>query len=467
MKTPRSLQRRLLLTLGSTLLAIWLGAAWMTSVLLRHEIEEVFDSSLQETAQRLLPLAVADIVGREEDDTPSQRLGPLRDHDELLTYVVRNEKGEVLLRSHAADLSAFPPYDGPGFRRTALHRLYSEEALQGTVILTVAQPLSQQAMVINDMRMVLGLPVLLVLPVAFGAVAFAVRKGTRPLRAFREQLETRSEKDLAEIAVEDLPSEVTPLANAMNGLLARLRAAFDAERSLAANTAHELRTPLAGAIAQAQRIRKETAEPQTAKRGADIETTLKRLTARAERLMQLARAEGGRLILDREEDLREVLTAVVEDMQRAEPPGRVVLHLPEAPVLSSIDPDAVGIVCRNLIENALRHGDRHSPVYVSLSPDGLLTVANDGPPVAEGDLARLAGRFERNGHPGRGSGIGLSIVSTIAERIGSRLELSSPRSGMSTGFEARITLRTAPEIPREQQAIGVREGSKDSSYGSS
>lgn len=441
MKAPRSLQGRLLLTLGTILLVIWVGAAWATAVLIRHEIEEVFDSSLQETAQRLLPLAVLDIFGREEGDTASQRLGAVRSHDELFTYLVRNDKGDVLLRSHAADLSAFPDYDGPGFRRTDRYRLYSEEALQGTVIITVAQPLEHQASVIREMQMVLALPVLLVIPTAFGAIAFAVRQATRPLRSFREQLETRSEKDLAAISADDLPSEVAPLAATMNALMERLRAAFDAERSLAANTAHELRTPLAAAIAQAQRIRKETAESHTAQRGADIEVTLKRLTARAERLMQLARAEGGRLKLDQESDLRDVLSVVVEDMQRAETPGRIVLGIPETPVLSSVDPDTVGILCRNLIENALQHGDKNSPVEVALSTEGILTVANDGALVPPEKLQRLTGRFERNGSSGRGSGIGLSIVSTIARRIGSRLELRSPRSGGDRGFEAIVSLR--------------------------
>ena len=184
MNAPRSLQRRLLLTLGTILLVIWVGAAWATAVLLRHEIEEVFDASLQETAQRLLPLAVLDIFGREEGDTASQRLGAIRSHDELFTYLVRNDKGEVLLRSHAADLSAFPPYDGSGFRRTPRYRLYSEEALQGTLVITVAQPLEHQASVIREMQMVLALPVLLVIPAAFGAIAFAVDKQRVPCVRF-------------------------------------------------------------------------------------------------------------------------------------------------------------------------------------------------------------------------------------------------------------------------------------------
>lgn len=312
--------------------------------------------------------------------------------------------------------------------------------MQGTVVITVAQPLSNRASVIREMQMVLGLPVLLVIPAAFGAIILAVRQGTRPLRRFREQLETRSEKDLAAVSAEDLPSEVAPLADTLNALLARLRSAFDAERSLAANTAHELRTPLAGAIAQAQRIRKETAEAHTAQRASEIEAALKRLTARSERLMQLARAEGGRLTLDADTDLRDAVSVVVNDMNRTGQQERIVLSLPDTPVLSPIDPDTVGIMCRNLIDNALQHGGKDSPVEVSLSPRAELSVANGGPLVSPERLELLTRRFERNGSIGRGSGIGLSIVTTMAERIGSRLELSSPRPGRMDGFEARIHL---------------------------
>ncbi|MDG4893575.1 ATP-binding protein [Mesorhizobium sp. WSM4976] len=447
MRRPRSLQGRLLLSLGAFLLVIWVGAAWTTAILLRHGIEDVFDSSLQETAQRLLPLAVLDIVGREDADVASQRLGAIRAHDELLTYVVRDDKGKVLLRSHAAELSVFPPYQGNGFGRTATHRLYSEEALQGTVRITIAEPLAHRAQVVRDVQIGLGLPILLVIPAAFAAVVLAVRTSTRPLRAFREQLEIRSEKDLGPVASGDLPSEIEPLAVTLNALFERLRAAFEAERSLSTNTAHELRTPLAGAIAQAQRIRKETTEPQTAQRGADIETTLKRLTARAERLMQLARAEGSRLRLERTSDLRAPLGVVVDDLRRSVPQERILLNMPETPVMSDIDPDAVGILCRNLVENALRYGGGPAPVEVTLDPDGLLKVSNGGPVVPPETLAKLADRFERGGASARGSGIGLSIVLTIADRIGSPLVLKSPRPGKQSGFEASVRLATS--IARE------------------
>ena len=132
MRLPRSLQARLALSLGILLTLLWIAAASVTAIILRHEMDEVFDSALQETAQRLLPLAVVDIVGREEDGV-TQRLGAIRAHDEFFTYIVRDAQGRILVQSHAADPAVFPAWDGPGFRQTATHRLYNDEALQGSI----------------------------------------------------------------------------------------------------------------------------------------------------------------------------------------------------------------------------------------------------------------------------------------------------------------------------------------------
>ena len=115
--------------------------------------------------------------------------------------------------------------------------------------------------------------------------------------------------------------------------------------------------------------------------------------------------------------------------------------------VANIDPDAVGILCRNLVENALRYGGGPAPVEVTLDPDGLLKVSNGGPVVPPETLAKLADRFERGGASARGSGIGLSIVLTIADRIGSPLVLKSPRPGKQSGFEASVRLATS--IARE------------------
>lgn len=442
MRRVRSLQLRLVLWLGLLLTALWIGAASLTALRLRHEMDEVFDSALQETAQRILPLAVVDIVGREEQGV-TQRLAELRDHAEFFTYIVRDAQGRILLQSHSADPADFPDWDGTGFRQSATHRFYNDAALRDSVRITVAEPLDHRASVAREIQIGLGLPLLVAIPLAALAIVLAVRASLAPLRRFRERLAARTARDLTQVPTGDLPAEVAPVAETLNQLLARLAAAFEAERSFAANAAHELRTPLAGAIAQAQRLQAESDEPAARARAAEIEATLKRLTRLSERLMQLARAEGGRLRLDRETDLRPVARIVTDDLARAAGAGRLRLVLPDQPVMSDLDPDAFAIVCRNLVENALRHGAATEPVEVTLTPAGLLRVTNAGPVVPPETLARLTQRFER-GTPGAdGSGLGLAIVLAIAERIGSRLDLASPRAGKPDGFEASLKVPTS------------------------
>jgi len=439
MRWPASLQARLGLSVGLVLTVLWLLAATVTAVIVRAEMDEVFDSALRETAERILPLAVTDIVGR-EDQGVTQRLAPIRAHDEFFTYLVRDAEGRILLQSHAADPTAFPPYDGPGFGQNATHRLYSDAALQDTIRITVAEPLAHRMSVAREIQMGLGLPLLIVLPVALIAIILAVRFSLDPLRRFRARLEARGARDLSQVPHEGLPTEIGPLADTLNSLLARLREAFEAERSFAANAAHELRTPLAGAIAQAQRLRSETKDRAAAQRATDIEETLKRLTRRTERMMQLARAEGGRLRMDKSSDLRGVARIVVDDIGRTGTPDRIRLNLPDMAVMSDLDPDAFAILCRNLVENALRHGGQTTPVDVTLTASGQFTVANDGPVVPGETLDRLTARFERASATSDGSGLGLAIVAAIAERISSRLVLQSPRPGRTTGFQVSLRL---------------------------
>jgi two-component system OmpR family sensor kinase len=436
---PRSLQRRLGLTLGLLLTALWIVAASVTAVLARQALDEVFDSALQETAQRILPLAVADILAR-DDEGVTQRQAEARAHDEFLTYAVRDAQGRFLLLSHDADPAVFAPWSGVGFGQSVTHRFYNEAALQDTVRVTVAEPLAHRAAAARDIQMGLGLPLLVFLPIALLAIVLAVRASLGPLRRFSDRLALRGARDLSQVPAGDLPAEMLPVADRLNGLLGRLSAAFEAERSFAANAAHELRTPLAGAIAQVQRLQAETADAAARARGADIEATLKRLTRLSERLLQLARAEGGRLRLDLTTDMRPVARILTDELSRIAGAGRVALALPPEPVVSDLDPDVFAIVYRNLVENALRHDADGAPVEVSLTREGLLTVDNDGPVVPRDALARLVNRFERSGSQAQGSGLGLAIVQAIAQRMGSALVLESPRPGQTSGFRATVTI---------------------------
>jgi two-component system OmpR family sensor kinase len=445
MRQARSLQIRLGLAVGAVVTLLWAATALVTAQLVRAEMSEVFDSALEETAQRILPLAVSEILGREGVTGP-QTVPVIRPHDEYFTYVVRDAAGAVLLQSHTARPQDFPPYAGPGFSDTPQLRIFSDEALRGSITIAVAEPLAHRDEVAHEVQMGLLAPLALMIPLSLAAIALVLRLGFAPLRRFRLRLAQRGAADLSAVETRDLPAEVLPLAQTLNSLLERLDAAFQAERSFAANAAHELRTPLAGAIAQAQRLRAETADPASAARATEIEAVLKRLTRLSEGLMQLARAEGGKLRTDTARDLRPVLRLMADDTARLAGAAQLQLDLPPAPVMSDLDPDIFGILCRNLIENALRHGAPGTDIVVRLTPAGQLSVENDCDPVPAEVLDRLGTRFVRAPGAGKGSGLGLAIVHAIVARGGGRLALASPRAGQARGFAATVDLPLTTQI---------------------
>lgn len=434
MRMPTSLQVRLALAMGLGVTVLWIVSALIAATAIRSEIDEVFDSTLQETAQRLLPLAIQDVFEREDDGT-AQLITTLRNNDEFLTYVVRNKQGRVLLRSHDADIRDFPPYNRNGFVQTPTHRLYYDAALGGGFSIAIAEPLDHRAEVSRETLMALGLPLFVLLPLTLGGIWLLVRLMLRPLRGFRAGVASRDGNDLAPVDTGGLPDEVTPVAEAVNALLARLHRTLEAERSFTANAAHELRTPVAAALAQVQRLMVETTEDGTRKRAGDIEFSLKRLNRLSEKLMQMARAEGANLLSDTPHDLAMVLRMVADDLAHTDCGNRLVLDLPPNPVMVRIDPDTFAIAARNLLENALRHGDGNAPVQANLKSDGALRVVNAGPVVPAKVLTALTQRFARGDSGAEGSGLGLAIVYAIAKGIGWKLDILSPATGREDGFE--------------------------------
>jgi two-component system, OmpR family, sensor kinase len=454
MKSGASLQTRLALTIGLSVTVLWLAAAVVTAHRLNAEMEDVFNDGLRSTAQRVLPIAMHDLrEGHknrdlvEHDDAPDgeeieTHIGREARYGDDVTFILRDRDGRVLLASKDAEASNFPAFTKPGFVQTNTHQIYLDASVNGNVTIAVAEPLKHRKELSRSMVLGLILPLVVVIPFSLFAIVLAVRGSLRPVRSLRQELATRGAENLSPLSDSNMPGELRPISAGINQLLDRLKAAFNAERAFAANAAHELRTPVAGAIAQAQRIRSETTEELTGQRATEITTTLKRLMRMSEKLMQLARAEGGRLQSDEPSDLRTVLQMIVQDFTRAGE-GRIVLSIPEAPVLSKLDPDAVGILFRNLIENALKHGAQDSMVEAFLHTDGLLSVANDGPVLAPDVMQRLMLRFERGTTKMGGNGLGLSIIKAITDRTGMTITVISPRTVKHQGVEVQVKLPLA------------------------
>ncbi len=435
-----SLGRRLGLWLAVSVTALWLAAATVAGIVLKREIDQVFDSALQEVAQRVLPLAYAELLSREADDPP-QRMAPTGPHREYISYVVRDAAGRDLLQSSDAALMAIPTGLAPGFHTTGELRTYTETAVRDTIIVTTAERLGHRNAAVRHAVMALIWPLVALIPIALAGVWLTLRLSLKPVLAFRGALEARGRGNLSPVSTSGLPDELTPIAASVNALMERLRGALEAERGFTANSAHELRTPIAAALAQTQRLMAELEDGPSRERARAIASALRRLSRLSEKLLQLAKAEGGGLVAEHPGPLAPVLRLVIAELDRQTDRGDdIALDLPagDGPV-SDLDPDAFAILARNLIENALKHGSPEAPVIVRLSGD-LFEVENRGDPVPADVLARLERPFERGPTGADGSGLGLAIAAAICRGAGLGFHLASPIPGETDGFRVRVRL---------------------------
>lgn len=434
MSRPRSLRRDLSLGVALGVAALWLAALLLAGAVLRHELNEVSDGVLQEASERILSIAVVELMNSDEA-SPARRISPLHADEDYLTYAVYDGAGRVLLYSHDIQHGVFSGAPRLGFWDRRGYRLHGTEAVSGAYRIAVAEPLEHRRGTLLRAVASLAWPMAALLPLSVFWVWWLTRDRLRPMTRLSDAIRHRNGTDLTPVGTEELQEEFLPLAESVNRLMRRMSRALEAERAFTASAAHEFRTPIAAALAQVQRLVRELeGEPQR-QRARDLEAELKRLTRLAEKLLQLARAEGAGVLRKTKTDLAPILVLTLDDF-RHEVAGRPLrVEMPDhAP--SHIDPDAFAILARNLIENAVIHSPAGTPIDIVLAASGRLSVANDGDVVPPGGLARLTQRFERGKAAGPGSGLGLAIAETIARAANGSLELTSPIPGKPGGFLA-------------------------------
>jgi signal transduction histidine kinase len=270
-------------------------------------------------------------------------------------------------------------------------------------------------------RSALALAVVAVLSVTLGW--FIAGRALRPLRTITTAARQISATSLSERLTLGGPrDELTELADTFDGLLARLEAAFNAQRQFIANAAHELRTPLAR-----QRVISQVAL-------ADPHASIESLRAAHERvlaagaqqhqlinaLLILARGQAG---LDKHEpfDLADLACKILSHRQPEAQRQNLTLHATLSPALTAGSPRLAERLAANLIDNALRHNLPGGQVEVTTGTRGsraVLTVANTGPVVPAEAIDRLFQPFQRltadRTSRGDGLGLGLPIVQAIA-----------------------------------------------------
>lgn len=446
MRSINSLAGQLMLWITVTITVLWLVAVSFGAFVMRDEFGEIFDGVLQETAERLLPLAIDDLLAHGTADA-ARRSASLRVEagEGNLTYQVKDGAGNVLLHSHAA---AERPFDAPlaeGFFEGRDGRVYTAANEEETVFVQVVYSADERQEAVMEGSLALLLPVLLIVPLTIAAVWFVVRRVLAPVEALRAAIGEKDGGNLAAIEEVTLPRELKPIQRSVNLLLARLRAVIAAEREFTSNSAHELRTPIAGALAQTQLLLSELKDGPAQARARQIEASLQKLTRLTEKMLQLARAEAGIGVTETTFDVADVVGVVVTDFQRAsEDATRIRLHSELAgPARHEGTADAFAIVLRNLLENALLHGRADEPVEIYITRTGNVRIANAATVMSEAELAAVRKRFSRGKTLAAGSGLGLSIADRLLSQMRASLVLTSPISGREDGFQAEIVFPVA------------------------
>jgi signal transduction histidine kinase len=262
------------------------------------------------------------------------------------------------------------------------------------------------------------------------AAAWIVARAMRPLKGITTQLEHRDIHSLAPLAAPDLPAEISPLVEELNRLLDRLSDAVASQRAFIADAAHELRSPLTALSLQLQLLERARDEPERDLATSRLRAAIERATHLVGQLLTLARNEPEGMAETRSTvALGAIAGNAVGDVQPLAQQRRIDIHL-DVPAEISVmgDAEALRILVRNLLDNAVRYSPEGSAVQVRLSrtPDGhaALEVADQGPGIAPADRSRAFARFYRAADAdSEGSGLGLAIVKAIAQRHGAEVSL--------------------------------------------
>ncbi|WP_211364149.1 ATP-binding protein [Propionivibrio limicola] len=443
-----SLRRRLLL-LVSVASLLMLGLASSISYRrARHEVQELMDDQLAKTAQ--LVLAQAESGDDHFRELPARIAGlrglsPRRNRL-TLEYQIGRPDGTVLTRSPDAPATpingplGYATLDDAGTPWRSLLLESADHALRVQIVESIPKR-DKEALEIAYKTIK---PIALMLPLLLLAIYFSVRRGLKPLDDLASEVSTRSADNMAALATRDVPREAQPLVAAINRLLFRLGQTLENERRFTADAAHELRTPLAAARIQAQVAQLSGSAEQRTHALAQTMAGLDRATRLVEQMLRLARLDPlGRLPDSQPVPLADLARRVVAGVRDTSHAATIELDLAAPDAIVEGDAGLLEIVLRNLIDNAVRYCPADCRIGVFLRTENgapVIGVSDNGPGVPADELPRLIERFYRgNSVTAEGSGLGLTIVSRIAELHGARLELANrTEGGQIVGFEARL-----------------------------
>lgn len=444
MNHTHSLRKRLLwFVLVAILLAAVLQAVTAYRGALR-QVDAMFDDHLQQMARSLhsgIPLGLPQAQDAGEGDSAYD-----------LYVQIWGQDGTQIFRSTR---SALPPRAVLGFSDVEAdgnsYRVYTLQTPLQTV--QIAQDLSARTARARALALRAVLPFAWLTPLLMLAVWWIINRSLAPVERTRRVVASRAADDFSPLDGTGLPDEMRPLVDELNLLFGRVRHAFEAQKNFVADAAHELRSPLTALKLQAQALPRVDADPAARQAAvARLNQGIDRAIRGVEQLLLLAREEAGSGPAARV-DLQQIVQLAVADVLPQARHKRIDLGLAgptSAPDMTAANgqADALRILLRNLLENAVKYTPPGGQVDVSLGQDQgqpVLTVEDSGPGIAPQNRPRVFDRFYRVSDTAQesGSGLGLAIVKAIADRHGAVLVLGqSERLG-----GLKVEVRFAPATP--------------------
>ncbi|MCA3217486.1 MAG: sensor histidine kinase N-terminal domain-containing protein [Burkholderiales bacterium] len=446
---PWSLRGRLTWLLAASALVAWaISSAWLYRSAVA-EANRLFDAALIETAHAVLAVADREISKRErdgrkghhsDDDNNGDRDIELpridHAHEEHMVYQVRRGDGAIVYRSPGAPMAPLGAPTAVGFAEVrdgdVSYRVFSLRAGPQGATIHVGQPMADRLRLSRDSALRLVLPGAVLLLVLVVGVGLVVRRVTQPVVRFSRSIDALEPDQAANVAYDELPRELAPVGLALERLLERVRAALRHERTLTADAAHELRTPLAALRAQAQvALRATDADERNAALRA-LMTGVDRATGLVSAVLTMARldARGFDPASLAPTDLALVVEATARELAPIAKVRGVTLVCTAVPAVVRGDTEGLVILLRNLVDNAIRLA--RSRVEVTIEPESgsfALLVADDGPGVAPEMAQRVFDRFFRSQGSDHGAGLGLALVQRVAELHGATVTVARAALG--------------------------------------
>jgi two-component system sensor histidine kinase QseC len=338
-------------------------------------------------------------------------------------------------------------------------RIYAEDTADHRVRFAAQIPAGDDALGVQFWsRGFLLLPLLNSLPFLIVPAWISVLLALRPWAKVSREIASRSANDLSPLTYAPRHSELSPLTQAVNQLLGRLRDARERERHFIADAAHELRTPIAAMRVHTEALLGHDLSPQDRELLRGLLASNQRAGRLVEQLLALTRSEAGD---GRRESSAVDFEALVQDslaQQSAVAGARDVeldLEADRGAVVRG-DPESLQTLVDNLVSNAIKYSPEGGTVRVRLTVAAgavRLAVTDEGPGIADDLKSRVFDRFFRAPDQTQpGSGLGLAIAKAVADRHGATLVLADGPGGLGL----TVTLSFA-----DQFAVGPGADARD------